>query len=200
MPVEEEPTVDGLRARKRGETRQRIIDTGIALFVEHGFDATTIDAIAEASGISRRTFFHYFDTKDEVLLSLQSGMGEQIAERVRHAPAGARPLSAVRDAVIAVCAEIPSAEMIVIDRLMRASKLVQARKQASYVAHEERLFAALSGRWPEPERTERLRLVAMLAIGIVRLATDTFHRESGARPIQTVLRAGFDALDAELGG
>jgi AcrR family transcriptional regulator len=54
---------NGLRARKRRETRQRIAETGLKLFVRKGYDATTLEAIAAAAGISARTFFYYFKTK-----------------------------------------------------------------------------------------------------------------------------------------
>lgn len=192
------PPHEGLRERKRRETRQRITDAGMRLFIEQGIDATTIDQIAAAAGISRRTFFHYFTAKDEILLSLQSGMGAMIAAAVRDAPHGKRPIDAVRDALVQVCATIPAADMIAIDRLMRASAAVQARKQASYVQHEQDLFAALRERWPQPGRETALRLVAMLAIGAVRLATDTLSREGGKRPLAELLDEAFDALETEL--
>ncbi|MGE6036642.1 TetR family transcriptional regulator, partial [Klebsiella pneumoniae] len=62
----------GVRERKRRETLRRITDAGVRLFIEKGFDGTTVDEVAAAAGISRRTFFHYFDSKDDILLSLQS--------------------------------------------------------------------------------------------------------------------------------
>lgn len=189
----------GLRERKRRETHARVVDAGICLFVEKGYEATTIDEIAAAAGISRRTFFHYFDSKDDILLSLQSGMGEMLAARVRAAPAGVSPREAVRDAAIAVCAALPADDMIAIDRLMRTSAAVQARKQASYVQHEQTLFAALRERWPDPERETGLRLIAMTGIGTMRLASDLFHKEEGRRPIQQILRDAFEALSREIG-
>ncbi len=189
---------DGLRERKRRETLQRLTDAGIALFIAKGYEATTIDEIAAAAGISRRTFFYYFKSKDDILLSLQSGMGAMIADAVRRAPDTTRPLDAIRDAVVAVCASVPPDDMIVIDRLMRSSEVVRARKQASYVQHEQTLFAALRERWPERPSEMALRLVAMLAIGTIRLATEIFHCEGGQRPIEAVLREAFDALDVEI--
>jgi AcrR family transcriptional regulator len=192
-------TALGLRARKRQETLRRITDAGVALFVERGFDAVTIDEIAAAAGISRRTFFHYFRSKDDVLLSFQSGMGEQIAERVRAAPEGARPFAAVRDAVVASCAAFPAEHMIALDRVMRASASVQARKQASYVAHEETLHAALVERWPDPARATGLRLLALVAIGSVRLGIDLFQRDQGRRAMADVLDEAFAAVAAEVG-
>lgn len=196
----EQPSQIGARALKRQETLRRITDAGICLFIEHGFEGTTIDAIARAAGISRRTFFHYFESKDDVLLSLQSDLGGQIADRVRAAPPEMSPFAAVRDAVLAICTAIPTDDMLAIDRLMRGTPSVQARKQASYVQHEQTLFAALRTRWPDPVRETRLRLVAMVAIGAVRLAFDTFNEEGGARPVEPILRGAFDSLEAELAG
>lgn len=189
---------EGLRERKRRETLQRITDAGMGLFVAQGYEATTLDEIAEKAGISRRTFFHYFKSKDEILLSAQSGIGEMIVTALRAGPRDARPLDAIRAAVIEVCASFPTGEMVAIDRLMRASPGVQARKQASYVEHETTLFAALRDLWPDPARALGLRLVAMLAIGAMRLAFDTLSQEGGRRSIVILLNEAFDALDAEL--
>ena len=189
-------TEGGLRARKRQDTMQRITQAGLRLFIDQGYEATTLDAIAAAAGISRRTFFHYFKSKDDILLSLQSGMGQGIAAAVRNAPPGLRPLEAIRRAIIDAVAEFPSDEMIRIDRLMRSSPSVQARKQASYVEHELALFAALRERWPDPEQELSLRLTALAAIGALRLSTERFSREGGATDLTTLLDAAFDALDS----
>lgn len=189
---------EGLRERKRRETLQRITDAGICLFIEKGYEATTLDAIAAAAGISRRTFFYYFKSKDEILLSLQSGVGDMIVDALREVPRDKRPLEAIRDAVVKVCALIPADDMIAIDRLMRSSEAIQARKQASYVQQEKALFAALRERWPDPQREAGLRLVAMLAIGAMRLASDAFNREGGRRPMVELLHEAFDALEAEI--
>jgi AcrR family transcriptional regulator len=188
----------GLRERKRRETLRRITDAGICLFIEKGIDATTLDEIAAIAGISRRTFFHYFKSKDDILISLQQGMGEMIAERIRGADEGALPLEAIRTSVIGVCAEVPTDDLVAIDRLMRSSPAVQARKQASYVQQERILFAALSARWPDPERGMALRLVAMLAIGAIRLATEAMSQEDERRSLIELLNAAFDTLTSEL--
>lgn len=189
---------EGLRERKRRETLRRITDAGMCLFIEKGYEATTLDDIAAAAGISRRTFFYYFKSKDDILLSLQSGMGEMIVATLREAPQDQRPLTAVRNAILKVCAPFPADDMIAIDRLMRSSEAVQARKQASYVQHEQTLFAALREKWPGSERETALRLVAMLAIGATRLAFDALNREGGKRPIAELLNEAFDALETQI--
>ena len=53
------------------KTLERIAETGLKLFSRNGYEATTLDAIAEAAGISRRTFFYYFKSKEEILLDWQ---------------------------------------------------------------------------------------------------------------------------------
>ncbi|AUW57274.1 TetR family transcriptional regulator [Sphingobium sp. SCG-1] len=194
------PSTSGLRERKRQETQRRITDAGICLFIEKGIDATTLDEIAAMAGISRRTFFHYFKSKDDILISLQKGLGGMIAGRIRQADEDALPLDAIRASVIGVCAEVPADDMVAIDRLMRSSPAVQARKQASYVEQERILFAALSARWPDPARGMALRLIAMLAIGAIRLATEALSQEGERRSLIELLNAAFDALTSELAG
>jgi AcrR family transcriptional regulator len=191
------PTV-GTRERKRRETLRRITDAGVCLFIEKGFEGATVEEIAAAAGISRRTFFHYFESKDDILLSLQSNVGELFAAEVRRAEPGSSPFELVRDAALRVCASIPSDDMLAIDRLMRGSASVQARKQASYRQQEEALFTALRERWPEAERETRLRILALVAVGATRLASETFNQECGARPFDEVLRCTFDAVTSEI--
>lgn len=189
--------LSGVRERKRRETLRRITDAGVCLFIKKGFDGTTVEEIAASAGISRRTFFHYFESKDDILLSLQSNVGEMFAAEVRRAPPGSSPFELVRDAALSVCASIPGDDMLAIDRLMRGSASVQARKQASYRQQEEALFSALRDRWPEPALETRLRVLAMVAVGATRLATETFNQEGGARPFDEVLRGAFDAITTE---
>ena len=73
---------DGLRARKRRQTRQRLAETGLRLFLAQGYEATTLDQIAEAAGVSRRTIFHYFEQKEDILLAWKSGLGEAISAAI----------------------------------------------------------------------------------------------------------------------
>jgi AcrR family transcriptional regulator len=57
----------GLRERKRQQTRQELISAAVRLFEERGYEQTTVAAIASAAGVSTKTFFNYFSSKDEVL-------------------------------------------------------------------------------------------------------------------------------------
>lgn len=70
------------RALKKEESRQAIARAAVRLFEEKGFDATTMDEIAQAAGVSRPTVFNYFAHKEDILLVLGVMMGERIAAQV----------------------------------------------------------------------------------------------------------------------
>ncbi|OBI18924.1 hypothetical protein A5712_20780 [Mycobacterium sp. E2327] len=57
----------GLRERKRRQTRRELVRAAMRLFEEKGYDETTVAEIASAAGVSTKTFFNYFASKDEVL-------------------------------------------------------------------------------------------------------------------------------------
>lgn len=63
----DEPVL-GLRERKKRARREALIDATHRLVAEHGLDAVTVEAICEEAGVSARTFFNYFETKDDAVL------------------------------------------------------------------------------------------------------------------------------------
>lgn len=191
---------ESLRARKRQDTLRRIAETGLRLFGERGYEATTLDAIAEAAGISRRTFFSYFRSKEEILLEWQMrGFSAQLREAVLGQPDGA-PIDVVRGAMLQLAAGIRTQEFISIDRVMRASETLKARKQASYGLQEQALHAALVERWPDPARSHALRLVAMVSLGAMRLAIEAWIQAGGDRGAAPFLEEAFAQVRAEICG
>src|SRR3984957_17558953 len=79
---------EGLRERKKRLMRQQLSDTATQLFMERGFDAVRVTEIAEACGVSEKTVFNYFPTKESLILdrleftmaALKSGLAEPGAE------------------------------------------------------------------------------------------------------------------------
>ncbi len=75
---------DGLRERKKRLMRQQLSDTATQMFLEQGFDAVRVSEIAEACGVSEKTVFNYFPTKESLILdrmestvvSLRAGLAE----------------------------------------------------------------------------------------------------------------------------
>lgn len=197
-PIERDGEHEGLRERKRKETLHRIAETGLRLFVANGYEATTLDAIAEAAGVSRRTIFYYFKSKEEILLAYQSGIPEIIRNAVLQETTDQAPLDAVLNALLKLAAGYNSEHMIAIDRLMRSTEQLRAAKHAKYVQEEQALFEALCQLWPQAKRRNAMRIVAMVSVGALRLAIDAWAQSGGRQPVEKHLREAFAALKAEI--
>src|ERR1700723_2735329 len=84
---------EGLRARKKRLMRQQLSDTATRMFVERGFDAVRVAEVAEACGVSEKTVFNYFPTKESLVLdrlevtmaSLRTGLAEPAVPPVQAA-------------------------------------------------------------------------------------------------------------------
>ncbi|MPZ65457.1 MAG: mycofactocin system transcriptional regulator [Pseudonocardiaceae bacterium] len=89
------------RGRPPRTTRGRIAHVALELFAREGFDETTVDEIAAAVGIGRRTFFRYFPSKNDVLWSDHGARLEQMGAHLRASPPDEPLLDTVRRAVVA---------------------------------------------------------------------------------------------------
>jgi len=195
------PKEEGLRERKRRETLRRIAEQGLKLFLTNGYEATTLDAIAEAAGISRRTFFYYFKSKEEILLAWQDGgFTETLRAAVLEQSTKQSPLSAVKNALLGLTISFQAdyKQARAMEGLMCANESLRIRHQAKYVEKEQAVFDALCQMWPQPKRQPALRIVAMMSIGAFRLAIDNWNRDQGKRPIATYLKEAFADLKSEI--
>ena len=179
---------EGLRERKKRETLQRIAETGLKLFIAYGYEGTTLEAIAEAAGISRRTFFYYFKSKEEVLLAWQgSGFLDALRPAMLEESPRQAPLDAVRHCLLKLISRYETKESIIVDRLLRSTEALRARKQAIFIEMEEALFAAMRELWPQPQRRTTLRMVAMVSMGAMRLAVEDWRQAGGKRSLADYL-------------
>ncbi|WP_245930908.1 TetR family transcriptional regulator [Actinokineospora auranticolor] len=88
--------MDGLRDRTRRAVRADLAERAMVLFRERGFDETTVDDIARAAGMSKRSFFRYFATKEDAVLGLVDELGERVVEDIRARPADEPPWECLR--------------------------------------------------------------------------------------------------------
>ena len=191
----EAPKKEGLRERKRRETRRRIAEEGLRLFAENGYDATTLETVAAEAQISARTLFYYFKTKDEILHFWQgSGFLEALGSRLLAQKREQEPLEAVRQCLLQLISRYDTQESVIVDRVLNASEALRMRKQLIYLQMEQTVFAALCELWPEPTRRASLRTVAMMAIGAVRLAVEARREDDVYRPLAHYLNGVFARL------
>ena len=88
------------------DAKGRLAEAARTLFVEQGFDRTTVADIAARAGLTERTFFRHFTDKREVLVAGQETLSRLLAEGITDAPAGATPLQAVADGLARASAEM----------------------------------------------------------------------------------------------
>ncbi|MFJ2740214.1 TetR/AcrR family transcriptional regulator [Streptomyces sp. NPDC087440] len=97
---------EGLRERKKRQTRQYISDVATGLFLDKGFDAVTIAEIAAASDVSVNTVYNYFPAKEDLFFDRSAGVVDLLARYVRGRdpgePAAAAVLRELRAEVEAV--------------------------------------------------------------------------------------------------
>lgn len=93
-------------ARWKPGARERIVLAAVDLFIEQGFDETTVEQIARTAGLTRSTFFRHFADKRDVLVAGQETLSRLLAEGIAAAPADATPLTAVAAGLERACREL----------------------------------------------------------------------------------------------
>lgn len=109
MPSQVDRPPLGLRERKKEKTRVAIQQHALRLFREQGYDATTVEQIADAAEISPRTFFRYFPTKEDVVL--YDFLDPLFIEAFKAQPADLSPIQAFRNAFREVIMSLPPEQL-----------------------------------------------------------------------------------------
>lgn len=146
VPTEPSPA-EGLRERKKRQRRDALIDAAQQLVLEHGLDAVTVDDVCAAVGVSTRTFFNYFPSKDDAVLGIEDlSIPDEAAARF----VDGRPTGVLLDDLEALVAELLAHHGMSPERVHRALRIVE---------REPRLIARHVA-WVEGHRTELLGLFA----------------------------------------
>jgi AcrR family transcriptional regulator len=187
-----------LRQRKRQQTRERLTQAAMALFLERGFEATTLDDIAAAADISRRGFFHYFASKEDVVFAWQEGSTVALIAAVAARPANESMLAAAENAILAMVGQLKPGEAIAIARLKRDNPALQARDQVKHEKLERALAEALGKRAGHKTQQLQARLVAMIATGAMRIGGELWAAEGAREKPEAMVKRTFSAIRAIL--
>ncbi|GAA1890288.1 TetR family transcriptional regulator [Streptomyces durmitorensis] len=112
--------------RKRQLVSNELTEAALQLLARKGFDAVTIDEIVTSAGVSRRTFFRYFASKEDVVVQFLADMGVGIHAELAARPAKERPSVALRHAVwvpLAACGDHSERVLPVVQLILRTPAL-----------------------------------------------------------------------------
>jgi AcrR family transcriptional regulator len=130
---------------RRGDSRRRITHAAIDLFERQGYAATTVDAIAEAAGVGRRTFFHHFASKDAVVFPDHEHLIERVSAHL-HAQPTADPIDAVASAIRLVLASYLADPDVALRRYQLTRTTPELReREVAWVQRYQLLFSRYLG-------------------------------------------------------
>jgi AcrR family transcriptional regulator len=183
----------GLRERKKLATRERLTAAALARFTRDGFAETTVGAIAGDAGVSPRTFFHYFDTKEDVLLGDFVGRLARLLGDVQAQPPETPVLQALWHAVQALADSFDADPGALLRwRLVVTEPSVNARALELQSAWEHDIVDVLAPRCPGPDPVAEAHVVAAVALAVLR--TSARASATTGAPLRPILDASFASL------
>lgn len=192
--IDAEPR-EGRRERKRRQTRERIEQAAMTLFLERGFDGTTIEDITEAADVSKRSFFDYFPSKEEVVFAWQDSFADGLAAAIARRPANEPIVKVVEEALTSAAMAALDPQSMALAELIRETPVLSARNQLKYAKLEKKLSEALLARTPggDGERL-RIRLLSAVVIGTMRVGGERWHEQQRPVAPETFARDLFREL------
>lgn len=187
----------GLRERTRRAVRAELVSEAMELFLDKGFESTTVEDIAVAAGLSRRSYFRYFASKDEVLAEGLAQVGDAIAETIRGRPSEDSPWTALRrgfDALLEQAESHPRARDM--GRLFLQNPVFEASHQSKQVHWQSSIAAALEERLSENTANPSLtaRAIAAAGLGCFNAAQAEWHRPDNTTSLAALMDAAMSAV------
>ena len=198
----------GQRHRQKQATQQALRVAALRLFAEHGFHETTVEAISAAAGVSKRTFFLHFSSKDEVLLG---HVAEQLdLLRVSLASAAPNPHVFIRagNAVTSLARDMQARDdlLLQLDLLHKvpallAVSLEQLTGFEDAIADAVREWLREAGTHPQPTPAgdAYAQLVGTVAIAALRCGLLLWRRVGGQGSLARLVAEQFDSIVEGLG-
>lgn len=186
-------------ARWEPNARERLERAALALFTEHGFDATTVAEIADRAGLTKSTFFRHFADKREVLFAGAGALQELLVSTVAAAPDSAAPIDAVAAAIEAAGALLEERRDGARQRqaVIAANAELQERELIKLASLGAALAGALRRRGVSDPAAS---LTAEAGIAVFRIAVERWHDETNEQSLPQLVRDSLDQLKAVTAG
>ncbi|TCU18027.1 TetR family transcriptional regulator [Rhizobium sullae] len=187
--------MEGRRERKRRQTRERIEQAAMTLFLERGFDATTIEDITESADVSKRSFFDYFPSKEEVVFAWQDSFAGHLMAAIAARPKSEPPLKVVEEAIVETVVASANERGLALGELIRRTPVLKARDQMKYAKLEQKLTEALIARGGQGKEVRaRMRLLSAVVIGALRVGGERWQERPSEGPFEAFARELFADL------
>jgi AcrR family transcriptional regulator len=187
---------EGLRERKKAETRRALASAALQLAEDLGPDRVTIDAIAHAAGVSPRTVFNYFASKDDAIVGLTPVQSAGLLTDLVARPESETPFEALRAMTLRSAArlEVGAGEWRRRRRLFQRHPALAVRHAAGFAEVERGLVEEIARRTGlDPDRDVYPALVVATALGAIRVSIAVWQ-ERGCRRLVELLDDTFDQL------
>lgn len=196
VPVD---TTVGLRERKKQRTRAELTDAAFRLFAERGFDETTIEDIVEQVEVSPRTFFRYFDSKEDVVIGFFDDLGLELRSMLAARPPEESSFTALRGALGSLIDlyEEQQDRVVAAKRLAHETPSIRARLLDKHARWEngvtEELVTRAGG---DPSQEPRMRLLAAVTLAAFSTAVGGWCADSGRADLHALVDDALEAVGA----
>ncbi|MEO3802102.1 helix-turn-helix domain-containing protein [Nonomuraea sp. B1E8] len=188
-----------LRARRRAQTQRTIQAHAIRLFSERGYDATTMNDVAEAAGVSPMTVYRHFPTKEDLVLVDQ--YGELIAERIVASSTGQPLVRRIGGALIDAAAVL-SGDDVTADRefvlvrlqLMISTPALRARHLDNQYALQQAIIGALGDDATDPDAAFQAQAAASACLAALHTALVRWAADDGRTDLPRLIGKALAAV------
>ncbi|MER7499583.1 TetR/AcrR family transcriptional regulator [Nonomuraea pusilla] len=193
-----EATTSPMWERTRRRVREEITDVALALFLDQGFENTTVDQVVAASGISRRSFFRYFGTKEDIVFGSLAEQGPVILSALQARPDDEPVWEALRHAFAVLSTRTAPQRGLAIARLVATSPGLRAAHLEKHLRWQEQLAPEVERRLGDSAAPPGLRGQAIVATALACLdaATAVWLDRDGKGGIEELERLCDQALAA----
>ncbi|MEU7036365.1 TetR family transcriptional regulator [Streptomyces sp. NPDC046237] len=194
-----------LAERKRLLVANELTEAALQLLALKGFDAVTVDEIVAAAGVSKRTFFRYFASKEDVVVQFLADMGAGIRAELAARPADEPPSVALRHAMrvpVDACTDHPdhTERALRVVRLILRTPALRARFLERRLRWSDDLAAELTRRLKLDPADLYPRLAAGMALTAFDATLDRWSAEDGTDDPAELIERAFALLAPALDG
>ncbi|MFI5914282.1 TetR family transcriptional regulator [Dactylosporangium sp. NPDC051541] len=185
----------GLREQTREAVRAALAERALELFDERGFDATSVDEVAAAAGISGRSFHRYFPAKEDAVIGDATGLGRLVADALAERPALEPPWPAMRSALqpIVELSEANAARSRRVMRVVNGSASLRARNLEKHLAWSRVLTPIMRRRLGDPPGGDvPAQAIVLAALSCLDAAYAGWIADGGS--LADVLDLAFDSV------